>query len=109
MTRNVVIATISMATASNCRKAKLSGLMLLLSGGAIVTVLSPRLRSRCQRAHPRCRQANAGTRNPWYCLLRKASAAVPKRDSTARRDEHNCAHAEVAVRRDDRERWSLAE
>src|SRR6266550_2348547 len=69
MTRNVVIATISIATASTCRKTKLSGLVLLLSGGAIVTVLSPRLRSRCQRVHPRCRQANAGTRNPLVLLV----------------------------------------
>src|SRR5882757_4019104 len=59
MTRNVVIATISIATASNCRKTEVSGFALLRSVGAIVTPLSPRLRIGCQRLGQRDR---AGTK-----------------------------------------------
>jgi len=50
MTRSAVSAAINAATASHRGKAELSGFVLLLSGGAIVTGLSPRLPRRCQLA-----------------------------------------------------------
>src|SRR3954465_14772244 len=49
ISRIAVIAAISMATASSCRKTKLFGLVRLLSAAANVTTLSPRLLRKCQR------------------------------------------------------------
>src|SRR5258708_4703995 len=61
MTRNVVIATISITAASNCRKMEVSGFALILSVGAIVTTLSPRLRIGCQRLGQRDRGGTKAT------------------------------------------------
>src|SRR6266404_6695535 len=63
--RSAVIAVITAATASHCRNAARSGFRLLLSGGAEVTALSPRLRARCQLT---ARSRSSSRRTPAFLL-----------------------------------------
>src|SRR5258706_16319069 len=78
MTRSAVSAAINAATASHRGKAELSGFVLLLSGGAIVTVLSPRLPRRCQLAHTLASsRGTPGPRTTGVHCCRKLSSPHP--------------------------------